>query len=106
MKLLRLILLLAVLWLGAPLAALQAHELQPVYLELRQTGPETWHVLWKVPARADLQDAIRPRLPENCRAVSEPVRVKTTDGIVEQFSVSAPGGIDNRPVAVEGPAAA
>jgi hydrogenase/urease accessory protein HupE len=106
MRIQRLLFLLALLWLCAPLAALQAHELQPAYLELRQTDPETWRVLWKVPARADLQDAIRPRLPENCRVTSEPVRVKTTDGIVEQFSISAPGGLDNRPVAVEGAAAA
>ncbi len=25
------------------------HEVRPAYLELRQTGPETYAVLWKVP---------------------------------------------------------
>jgi hypothetical protein len=26
------------------------HEVRPAYLELRQTGAESWSVLWKVPA--------------------------------------------------------
>ena len=30
-----------------------AHEVRPAYLELRQTGTETYDVLWKVPARGD-----------------------------------------------------
>jgi hypothetical protein len=52
-------LLAIVLMLGLGARA-QAHELRPAYLELRQTGPETWDVLWKVPARGDLQLAIAP----------------------------------------------
>ena len=30
-----------------------AHEVRPAYLELRQTGPETYDVLWKVPGQGD-----------------------------------------------------
>ena len=30
-----------------------AHEVRPAYLELRQTGTDTYDVLWKVPARGD-----------------------------------------------------
>ena len=30
-----------------------AHEMRPAYLELRQTGAETYDVLWKVPGRGD-----------------------------------------------------
>ena len=26
-----------------------AHEVRPAYLELRQTGPDTYDALWKVP---------------------------------------------------------
>ena len=42
---------------GAILVALSSpvsgHEVRPAYLELRQTGSETYDVLWKVPARGD-----------------------------------------------------
>ena len=31
-----------------------AHELRPAYLQVRQTGPETYDVLWKVPALGGL----------------------------------------------------
>ena len=44
-------LLLALLCLLA--GAASAHEVRPAYLELRQTGAETYDVLWKVPARGD-----------------------------------------------------
>ena len=30
-----------------------AHEVRPAYLGVRQIGPETYDVLWKVPARGD-----------------------------------------------------
>ncbi len=30
-----------------------AHEVRPAYLELKQTGEETYDVLWKVPAAGD-----------------------------------------------------
>jgi hypothetical protein len=47
-------------------AGAQAHEVRPGYLELQQTGAETWDVLWKVPARGDLQLAIAPAWPDDC----------------------------------------
>ena len=37
-------------------ARLAAHEMQPAFLELKQTGADEWQVLWKTPARADLQN--------------------------------------------------
>ena len=35
--------LVAVLLLSG---VVRAHEVRPAYLQLRQTGPETWDVLW------------------------------------------------------------
>ena len=32
-----------------------AHEMRPAYLELRQTGPETYDVLFKVPGGGENQ---------------------------------------------------
>ena len=47
-------LLLAVV-LAAAAGGASAHEMRPAYLELRQTGPETYDGLWKVPARGEDQ---------------------------------------------------
>ena len=61
----------AILMLAAVLVIIgvrhaQAHELRPGYLEVRQTGPETFAVLWKVPARDDLRLGLYLQLPDNC----------------------------------------
>jgi hypothetical protein len=50
-----------------------AHEVRPAYLELQQTGAETYNLLWKVPARGeDLRLGIYVKLPPACKNVSEP----------------------------------
>ena len=54
-----------------------AHEVRPGYLELQQTAPETWSLLWKVPAQGDMRLAIHPQLPETCALLSEPIAFQT-----------------------------
>ena len=55
-----------------PLAA-SAHEVRPAYLELRQTGTETYDVLWKVPARGDnMRLGIYVEFPSDTTNVTTP----------------------------------
>ena len=94
--------LLAIL-LGLGLGAgAQAHEVRPGYLELQQTGPETWDVLWKVPARGDLQLAIAPAWPENCAVEGAPRRFATGGAATERRAIRCAGGLTGREVAVSG----
>jgi hypothetical protein len=86
--------------------SLSAHEVQPAYLELRQTSADTYNVLWKLPARDDLKQGIVPVFPEGTKITSEPLLVKTPGAYVERFTLSAPGGLAGRPFAVSGAAAA
>ena len=61
---------------GAPTLA-AAHEVRPGYLELRETAPGVFSVLWKKPARGDLILRIDPVFPAGCAVVgigSEEVR--------------------------------
>jgi hydrogenase/urease accessory protein HupE len=102
MKLLRKIILLIALFATLRLAA---HEMQPAYLELRQTGAEQWQVLWKTPARADLQGGMKPVLPKEARVTSEPVRMKIGDAATEQFTMVCTGGLDAQEISVDGAAA-
>jgi hypothetical protein len=87
-------------------ARLAAHEMQPAYLELRQTGAEEWQVLWKIPARPDLENGMIPQLPKEARVTSEPVRMKVGDTATEQFTFVCAGGLDGKEIAVDGSAAA
>ena len=50
-----------------------AHEVRPAYLELRQTGTDTYDVLWKVPARGDnMRLGIYVEFPPNTAKVTPP----------------------------------
>ena len=63
--LLALVLLLVLGTLGrAPVAT--ADELKPGYLELTQTTPTTWRLVWKAPLKAGLAGVATPDLPPDC----------------------------------------
>jgi hydrogenase/urease accessory protein HupE len=97
-----------VLWLFAILLGLglcagaQAHEVRPGYLELQQTGPETWDVVWKVPARGDLQLAIAPAWPDGCEMQGAARRIVTGGAATERSTMRCAGGLMGREVAVSG----
>ena len=53
----------------------RSNELRPGYLELRQTDPSTYSLLFKVPARGDdLRLAIYVNLPEGTLDIGAPDR--------------------------------
>jgi hypothetical protein len=81
---------------------LQAHELRPGYLELRQTNPETFAMLWKVPARDDLRLGLSLQLPDNCAPASEPLRLQTADAYTERATLACTGGLEGRRIAIDG----
>ena len=94
--------LLAGLLLAAVAAAVEAHEVRPGYLALRQTGAESFDVRWKVPAKGDLRLGLYARLPENC---SDLVPRSSTFGggaFTERRSVACTGGLAGRTVAIDG----
>jgi hypothetical protein len=52
--------------------SLSAHEVRPAYLELTQTGAETYEILWRVPARgADERLALYVELPPGSAKAAE-----------------------------------
>jgi hypothetical protein len=79
-----------------------AHEVRPGYLELQQTAPETWSVLWKVPAQGDMRLAIYPQLPETCAPLSESIAFQTEGAHVERTSVTCRGGLAGREISIRG----
>ena len=52
-----------------------AHEVRPAYLELRQTAPETYDVLWKVPGQGNLRLGIYVELPAACTNCHRAARI-------------------------------
>jgi len=94
--------ILLVLLLLCP-GAVDAHELRPAYLQLREVSPNTFDVLWKVPARGDyLRLGLYVRLPETCRNVTEPRAFMTGSAYVERWRVVADEGLAGAVVSVDG----
>lgn len=81
----------------------QADELRPGYLELRQTAPDTYNLLFKVPSRGDdLRLAIYVGLPEGTRDVAAPRSTFNGGAYIERRTIRRVGGLNNLTISIEG----
>ena len=80
-----------------------AHEVRPAYLELRQTGPETFDALWKVPGQGEnLRLGLYVELPAACTNVTQPRGSMINDAYTERWSVNCPGGLTGGAIYIPG----
>ena len=79
-----------------------AHEVRPAYLELRQTGQETYDALWKVPGQGDLRLGLYVELPASCTNVSEPNRSMANNAYTERWTVKCPGSLSGGKIHIAG----
>ncbi len=94
--------LLLLLWMILVPVQTWAHELRPGYLAIEETAPETFKVLWKVPALGDRRLAIYAQLPTSCRTTGEPVRDIEAGAFNERWSVTCDPGLKGQTIRVEG----
>jgi hydrogenase/urease accessory protein HupE len=70
-----------------------AHEVRPAYLELRQTGLETYDALWKVPGRGeDLRLGLYVELPPVCTNLTRPRGSMANNAFTERWTVKCAAG--------------
>jgi len=70
-----------------------AHEVRPAYLELRQTGAETYDALWKVPGRGeDLRLGLYVELPPACTNLTRPRGSMANNAFTERWTVKCAAG--------------
>lgn len=93
--------LLSVLLAAIPLGAF-AHEVRPAYLELQQTAPDIYDVLWKVPGQGDLRLGIYVELPAGCTNVTEPRASMVNNAYTERWTASCPGGLNGGTINIAG----
>jgi len=83
--------------------AMFAHEVRPAYLELRQTGPETYAALWKVPGLGEnLRLGLYVELPAGCTNVTEPRATMVNNAYTERWTVKCPGGLSGGTIHIAG----
>ena len=94
--------ILAVLVLALAASAVGAHEVRPGFLELRETNPETYSLLWKKPTGGEIEIFIAPVMPPECR-LETPGRQQLTPGaVIVRGTLTCPGGIGGKAIAIDG----
>jgi hypothetical protein len=88
--------------LGTLAPGVFAHEVRPAYLELRQTGPETYDALWKVPGQGDLRLGLYVELPAACSNVTESHGAMANNAYTERWTVKCPGGLSGGTIHIAG----
>jgi hypothetical protein len=92
--------------LAALASRASAHEVRPAYLELRQTGSETYDTLWKVPGLGEsLRLGIYVELPVGCTNVTEPRASMVDNAYSERWTVKCAGGLTGSTIRISGLAA-
>lgn len=98
----RLVLLLAFAIQAFAAGPTAAHELRPAYLDMRETAPDEFAVVWKVPARGDFRLSLHVRLPDTCKPKSEPVGTIEGAAFFKRWTVVCLEGIKGHDIAVDG----
>jgi len=95
--------LLVFVWLTLLAPGVFAHEVRPAYLELRQSGPETYDALWKVPGRGEDQRlGLYVELPAGCANVTEPRASMINGAVTERWRVTCAGGLRGGTIRIAG----
>jgi hydrogenase/urease accessory protein HupE len=83
-------------WLFVLATAAAAHEVRPAYLQIDQTGPGRYAVLWRTPLLSGMRLPVVLRFPGEVRNVTEPAERELPDSIVERRVIEAPHGLAGR----------
>lgn len=83
----RLIVLLALFSVSAPAFA---HELRPAYLELKETAPGEFDVLWKTPMRGEMRLSLEPVFSEGVEPLTPVTGRMTGEAAVQTWRLRAP----------------
>ena len=79
------IIVLSVLSLSCFAKRVNAHQLQPAYLDISEQGEGQFSVLWKRPYVGGRPMNIYPQLPSICRNLTEPAVQLLPTGAVERW---------------------
>lgn len=71
-----------------------AHEARPAYLEIKETAPGQYSILWRTPVMAGMRMPITLKLPDDVKELREPSFQELADSLVERHWIDAgPGGL-------------
>jgi hydrogenase/urease accessory protein HupE len=99
MKRVFVLLILVASWACAALA----HEVRPAYLQLRETNPDIYDVLWKVPGQGDnLRLALNVEFPEGTVDVTSPRASFDNNAYTERRTIKRANGLGEGTLRIAG----
>src|SRR6516164_9501071 len=69
--------------------AVSAHEVRPAYLELKETSPGQYSVLWRTPVLSGMRLPVALQLPDGVRNLKDPVVQELADSLIERRWIDA-----------------
>ena len=79
-----------------------AHEVRPGFLELRETGQNTYSFLWKKPSGGEVEIYIAPIIPDE-GSLTTPRRQRLTPGaLIVRGTLQCKDGIEGKTFAIDG----
>ena len=79
-----------------------AHEVRPGFLELRETGQNTYSFLWKKPTGGEVEIYIAPVIPAECH-LTTPGRQQLTPGaVIVRGTLQCEDGVQGKTLAIDG----
>jgi hydrogenase/urease accessory protein HupE len=86
-----------VLALSFAFPAARAHEIRPAYLDLEETAPGRYDVLWRTPVLSGMRLPLVLQMPAEVRNLRDPQMDELTDSLVERRSIDAgPNGLEGK----------
>jgi hydrogenase/urease accessory protein HupE len=94
---------LAALFLVSFASLVQAHRLQPAYLEINEQTAGTFNILWKRPLAGNMPMNIYPLLPAGCSNLTEPVLRPSQSGSIERWLADCgESGLTDQTIVIDG----
>jgi hypothetical protein len=83
--------------------AVGAHEVRPASLEITETAPGRYDVVWRTPVLSGMRLPVALRFPDGVRDVREPTVQELTDSLLERRSIDAgEGGLAGKRIELSG----
>ncbi len=79
-----------------------ADEMRPGYLELKESSPKLFSVLWKVPAKGDKKLALNVKLPLDCQDKSQANTQFINGAYIQRWVVQCKTGLVDQSIAISG----
>jgi hydrogenase/urease accessory protein HupE len=79
-----------------------AHEARPGFLDLRESGPGAYSLLWKKPTGGEIEIYIAPVIPNGCHLDTPVLQQLTPGAVIVRGTLLCEGGIEGKTLSIDG----